>query len=802
MTIRRLEPEQLRLNCDPGRFTFKTTADLEPVDSIIGQPRAVRALEFGLNIRSQGYNIFVIGETGSELTTTIERFLKRQASRMATPDDLVYVHNFKVTHQPHIISLPAGLGQQLRDDMHELVSALKKDLTEVFDSDSFRADTENIRQSYKEGRDVILEEIRLQSGREGMTTISTPSGLQIMPLIDGRAMTAEELRQLPVDEYAAWEKKRQVWDERLEEVYRKMRELDIDTREQMENLGREVAENTISHYFERLHASYEEHEAVRRYFDQVFEDVLENLSDFFPPEGEEEKEERGPDLRRYEVNLVVDNAALKGAPVVTELNPRYSNLIGRIEYEAQHTTHFTNIKGGSLHRANGGFLLLNVRDLMGHRNAWEALKRALKAREIQLQPNDRTDGNQVLAKSLDPEPVPLNIKVVLLGGSNDYHRLYRVEEGFNRLFKVKVQFDWKMTRSPDNETAYAQFVATLCHQEKLSHFNPAAVAEVVNYGARLADNQLYLSTRFELIADLVREASFWSHSEGHPVVEACDVTRALQEWTERANLSEIHAQESIQEGFVFISTTGRVVGQVNGLSVIDDGDYSYGRPSRITARAFQGERSIINIDREVELTGSLHDKGLLILIGYLGGTYAQQRPLSVSASLTFEQAYSGIDGDSASAAELFALLTSLSGLPIKQHIGVTGSVNQMGEIQAIGGVNEKIEGFFKICRLQGLTGEQGAIIPAANIPELMLKEEVVEAVRQGQFTIWGIDTIEEGMALLTDAAVLPADEDGEFPEDSLHALVLEGLARLDKDDDKDDEKEDDGGEESGSPTGS
>lgn len=791
MTICQLEPGQLRRQCDPNQFDFSNTKELEPVQTIIGQPRALKALDFGLNIASRGYNIFVLGETGPELMTTLERYVNEQARDQQIPNDWVYVHNFDTTHQPHAISLPAGQGRQFQTAVKTLIENLQNHLTKAFDDDTYRAEADQMRNWYKDSRDDLLQELRAKTHEDGLTVINSASGLIIMPLIEGRAMSNDEYQQLPIQEHQGWEKKRQTWDDELDTIYRKLREIDTETRDKMQNLEREIAKGAVTHFFEALRDTYAKFPAVLKYLDDVLENVLDTLPDFIAIGAEEDEKERGtPDLRRFAVNVLVDNHDKSGAPVISELNPRYTHLIGRVEYEAQHTTHFTNIKAGSLLRANGGYLILNIRDVLNHRNAWEALKRAIKSSEIRLQANDRADGNQILAKSLDPEPIPLDVKVILLGNGEHYYRMFAREDSFNRLFKVKVEFDPVMPRNEANERAYATFVATRCHEEKLCPFDASAVAEIINYGSRLCSHQARLSTRFEWIADVIRESHFWATKEKAEVVQASHVKRALYEWRQRVSLEEDHIQEAIKQGTLVVATTGKAVGQVNGLSVIDHGDYAYGHPDCITARTFMGENGVVNIDREVDLTGPLHHKGLLALTGYLGGQYARQRALSLSASISFEQNHGPIDGDSAASTELYALLSSLANLPIKQGIAVTGAVSQNGEIQPIGAVNQKIEGFYYTCKARGLTGDQGVIIPSLNKVHLVLNDEVTAAVAAGEFHIWAIDTIEDGMALLTGVEALPADEEGEYPEGSLHALVLEGLIRLEKDDDDDDEDDD------------
>jgi lon-related putative ATP-dependent protease len=542
-------------------------------------------------------------------------------------------------------------------------------------------------------------------------------------------------------------------------------------------IDREVAEAAMHHYFEELFAHYDAAPEVREYLEAVHQDVLNQLDDFILPA--EERQET-VDLRRYEVNLLVDNSETQGAPVTIELNPTYENLFGQLEYEMIGnllTAHFTHIKAGDLHLANGGYLVMHALDLVRHRDTWEALKRAIKAREIPIQPARPSDG-PVLARSLRPEPIPLTVKIILLGSHDLYYALHDQDEDFSLLFKVRSDFGDTMPRDEEHEQAYAQFITRRCHEEQLRPFDRSAVARIVEHGSRLAEHQKKLSAHFGAVADLTREADYWAGQNGHEIATADDVRQALVERARRANQAAEEFQEEILEGALFIATEGSVVGQVNGLSIQEIGDYSFGRPGRITARTFVGDGGVIHIERETDMSGPIHEKGVLTLNAYLGGTYAEHQPLSLSASLTFEQNYSGVEGDSAASTELYALLSSISQTPIKQGISVTGSVNQRGEIQPIGSVNEKIEGFFEVCRARGLTGEQGAIIPASNVVNLMLNDEVVEAVCAGKFHIWPVSTIDEGIELLMGLPAGERNDKGEFPEGTLHHAVQKRLRQL------------------------
>lgn len=779
MPISPLTSEKLRLVCDPNQFHFTTTADLPPRTTIIGQPRGTRAVEFGMGIQSAGYNIYALGQMGTGRATALERFLQQRAAQMPRPSDWLYVHHFQTPHQPQALRLPAGEGKRFQERMARLLADLQNELPRAFDSDSYQEAVRGARMLFEQQRDGLLRGMQERAMQVGFALLNTPSGLVAGPVREGQPLTLQDVQQMSPEQQLALDQEQFRLNEALEETVNEVRQLEGRARAQVEQIDREVAAAAMKHCFTQMRAGYEGKTAVLTYLDALHDDVLNHLDTFVP---DDEEEGQAGDLRRYEVNLLVNNAETQGAPVILEMNPTYFNLFGRIEYEminGMATTHFTNVKCGALHWANGGFLLLYAADLLKYPDAWDALKRALKSAQILVQqPHMFNENAPVLAKSLSPEPIPLQVKIVLLGSPELYYALYHRDEEFSELFKVRADFDSRMPRTGESELAYAEFVATRCHEEGLLHFDKTAVAKVVEQGARLAEEQGYLSTRFGVIADLVREASFWAGGNGRSYVTAADVAQAIAERIDRNNHVEKRIQESILKNSIFIATEGEVVGQVNGLTVIDLGDYSFGQPGRITARTYMGEDGVVHIERQTEMSGPIHDKGLLTLMGYLGGTYARNQPLSLSASLTFEQNYGGIDGDSASSTELYALLSSLAELPIRQGIGVTGSVNQRGEVQPIGGVNEKIEGFFKICAARGLTGDQGVLIPASNVDDLMLDEEVVTAVSAKKFFIWPITTVDDGIEVLTGVAAGKRNPDGTYPEGTVHRLVQDRLLKL------------------------
>lgn len=781
-----LRPEQCRRVSDTAVFNFSSTAELPPSAHIIGQPRGTRAIAFGIGIQSHGYNIFVLGEAGTGRATAIQHFLQEQTRNRPTPEDWVYVHNFATPHQPRAISLPPGEGEKFATRMSKLIADLRRDLPQAFDSETYQTSIQALQETFEEQENQLLKELSEQAKANGFALVRTPSSFAIIPARNGRQLTPEELQeqlnQMTATEQEALQTTHEQLTIALQEIMGQLHQLELGVRQQMKEIDRTVAANAVQRYFDDIKALYQNDAEMMVYLEEVQQDVIMQVDDFAPPVDSENTEEI--DLRRYQVNLLIDNQSSTGAPVIYEGNPTFTSLFGRIEYESQAGyiyTHFTNIKCGSLHKANGGYLIININDLLKNQGVWEGLKRVLKEERAFIQSPTAFDQGQIMAKSLDPEPIPLDVKIILLGNLPLYYALYDGDEDFSSLFKVRADFDTTMPRDDEHTLAYAQFIATRCHEEKLRHFEPTAVAKVVEYGSRLADHQNKLSTRFGDIADLIREASYWAGVNGRTAVSAADVVQALAERNERVNRAEEHIFETLLDGTIFVATSGQVIGQVNGLSVLDTGDYAFGQPGRITARTYMGDDGITHIEREIDMSGPIHDKGVLTLLAYLGGTYAQDQPLSLNASITFEQNYGGIDGDSASSTELYALLSSLSGLPIEQGIAVTGSVNQRGDIQPIGGVNEKIEGFFRLCAARGLTGTQGVIIPATNVPQLMLHEDVVTAVAAGTFHIWPISYLDEGIELLMGIPAGELQADGAYPENSVHYLVQNRLLQLAED---------------------
>jgi lon-related putative ATP-dependent protease len=780
---RRLElrPEQLRRRVDPARLGFASTAELEPLVGTIGQPRALEALDYGLEIGTHGFNLFVAGAPGSGRLTTVLDFLHARSPRKPTPADWVYVHNFRDPDRPNAISLPAGRGTLLARDMDALLEVLKREIPRAFESEEYEQRRRDITGEIAADRTRLLEDLKRFAAEHDVVVESTVTGVMSIPLVDGKPISREDYARLPQHERKRIADASAEIEQRAGHFVHRSHELEQDAARRIAELEHEVALFAIDHPFRDLIEAYRDQPEVLAYLEDAKADLLDHMADF---RGAPEPlvqlgiQVRPPNHARFRVNVFVDRAGTEGAPVVVERNPTYYNLLGKVEYRATFgamSTDFREIKPGALHRANGGFLVLDALDVLRHPFSWEALKRALRARELRIE-NLGEEFSAVPSASLRPAPIPLEVKVILLGPPLLYHLLHRLDEDFRELFKVKADFAPELEWTAEHERDYAAFVSRCIRENGLRHFDRAAVAGLVEYGGRLRESQRKLSTRLLDVSDVVSEASFWAERLGHRLVEASDVELAVRKKEYRSSLLEERIQELIRDRTITIETDGAKIGQLNGLAVLDVGDYSFGRPSRVSARVSMGRGRVESIEREIELSGPIHSKGFMIVSGYLASTYAQERPLALAASLTFEQSYDEIEGDSASSTELYALLSALSDLPLEQGIAVTGSVDQHGDVQAVGGVNRKIEGFYATCNAQGLTGRQGVIIPAANVHNLMLDEEVVAAVRDGRFHVWAVRTIDEGIALLTGVPAGRRRADGSYPPASVHGRVAARLA--------------------------
>jgi len=780
-----LAPQQLRLQSDLSMFSFKSTAEIQPLDRVIGQERAVRAIDFGVDMPSYGYNIFAVGRPGSGRTTAVRQFLDRRAAQRPVPADWCYVYNFQDSRRPKAISLPAGRAMELRDEMDRLVHHLRLEIPRAFEGEYFEQRRREITVGLQQKQQEMLRGLEKYLNERSFALVRTQMGLGILPMLDGKVLSPEEYEKLNPETKKTLESSRLELQEQYDKTMRQTRELDRKGKQALEDITQELAGFVVDQVLDDLKESYSDCPRVLGYLDAVRGDVVQHTSDFMPA-AEEEKVSfplsRGQEARRmdrYKVNVLAEKSASVCAPVIIEDNPTYHNLVGRIEHRAVFgamVTDFTQIRAGALHRANGGYLVVEAKNLLVNPSAWDGLKRALRNREIKIEEMAQFYG-LVATATLEPEPIPLDVKVVIIGDARLYQMLFALDEDFRELFKVKAEFAGIMPRDEQGCLDYASLVGDICRGEGLCHFAPSAVTMIIDEAARLANDQHKLTTHFADVADLVRESSFWAQRTNHELVLAEDVRKAIDERTHRLDLAAERYVDTIQEGIILIDTEGEAVGQVNGLSVIELANFEFGLPSRVTAKTYAGRGGVVSIERQVKMSGPIHDKGQLILASCLASRFGQQRRLSMSASLTFEQLYSGVEGDSASSTELYALLSSLSDVPIKQNLAVTGSVNQFGQVQAIGGANAKIEGFFNVCKTCGLTGKQGVLVPRSNVRHLMLRDEVVDAVAEAKFHIYAVSTIEEGIELLTGRPAGEADDDGDYPEDSVYALVQ---AKMDK----------------------
>ena len=778
---RRLPAEALRAICDPAALPFSSTADLVPLDGMIGQDRAVNATAFGVGMRDQGYNLFALGPARTGKTSVMKRVLARTAESEPVPLDHCYVHNFDDSYRPTALSLPAGRGRELRGAMRRLVEESKARLQRVFDSEEFERQKSQILEELSRRQQDEMSRFEDAARAERFAVLRTPSGVAVAPAPRGEPLTTEEYDALPEPIKQQVQARGTLLHEKLDAALRQIRQFEREARLAHEKLVHDVAAAAVHQLVQELREQFAGLPPVEAYLDAVETDMVAHAEEFrtlaegkpglpFLPAP-------GGFLDRYRVNVFVDRSQARGAPVVLETNPTYGNLLGRVEHRVHFgslVTDFTLVKAGALHRANGGYLILEALDILRNPLAWDALKKALKNRTVRIE-DPLEEWRLASATGLAPEPIPLCVKVVLIGSPLLYYLLWAYDEDFRELFKVKVDFDDSLPRTPESEILYARFIGSMCREEGLLPFSADGAAKLIEHSSRLVADQGRLTSRLGDVLDLVRESAFWAGQRGHPSVRGEDVSHAIRQKVERENLLEERTRRIIGEGVLLVDTDGGAVGQVNGIAVLSLGDHAFGRPSRITARTFAGEPGVVDIEREAKLGGPIHTKGVMILSGFVAGRYAREQPLALSASLAFEQHYEEIEGDSASSAELYALLSSLTGIPLDQGLAVTGSVNQLGEIQPVGGINEKIEGFFDVCRERGLTGRQGVLIPEANTRHLMLREDVVQAVREERFHVHAIRTVDEGLALLTGRVAGERGPDGRFPEGSFNAAVEQAL---------------------------
>jgi len=784
--VQKLDYTQARRKCPPGFIACESTMDLEPLIEIIGQERAVQALRFGLDIKEEGFNVYVAGMPGTGKKTAIMTYLEQLAKDMPVPSDWCYVWNFEEDDKPNALSLPSGMGSQFRDDMARFVEEMRKALVAAFESEDYADQREETLKRFEEQKAELLKELNQKAMEAGFVLQRSQIGMLIVPVINGQPINEQQFAILPQkikDEIAENRSKLQ---EDLRSAFRRIREIDREAEAAIDEFNKGVASYAMDHMLQSLRDKYGDIEDCDVYIDSVRDDILANLDQIIGSQKEPESPfslmmRPTPDpTERYRVNLIVDNSKLEGAPVVIEMNPTHNRLFGTTEKEARFgalVTNYTMIRSGSAHDANGGFLVIPVEDLARNPGSYETLKRTIVNKKLEIEELAERLG-YVTTKSLRPEPIPFDAKVILVGDSRIYYMLYQLDPEFKKIFKVKAEFDTTMDRDEENVQQYAKFMCTLCNKEGLKHLDSSGIAAVVEYSSRLASDREKLSTQFAEVSDIIREANYYAQEVGSDIISEDHVMQAVEAKVYRSNLIEEKLEEMIERGTILVDTDGEKVGQVNGLAVMGIGDYMFGKPSRITASVGVGKEGIIDIERQAEMGGPTHTKGVHILTGFLTNRYAKKHPLSVAARLTFEQNYSGVEGDSASSTETYSLMSVLSGVPVKQGIAVTGSVNQKGEVQAIGGVNQKIEGFYELCKFRGLDGSHGVVIPESNVKNLMLKEEVVEAIKGGKFHVYPVKTIDEGIEVLTGVPAGELGDDGAYPEGTVNYLAQKRLDEL------------------------
>lgn len=785
-----LSYKDLKNVCNPNVFSFESTADLDTIGLVYGQDRGIKALEFGLNVSVKGYNLYLEGPAGVGKTMYTKNYLDVIAKKQKKPNDWCYIYNFENSNEPIAVSLPAGQGKVFKEDMEAFIKDIKVDIKRTFDNDDFEKEKKLIKQEFEDKRNTLLDNLNKKTMTQGFSVKATQSGVYMMPVMDGRTIEEQEFEKLDESIKQQFEEKSAAVQEQVFEVLNEIKLIEKESDRKIEEWQSNVALLTINVHISSLKSKYKKYKKITTFLDNIKSDILRNIPLFLVDENANQKNQNArpqPETTvkpwlNYRVNLFIDNSHLEGAPVIMDSNYSYHNMFGKLEYENQYgmlKTDYTMLKPGLLHKANGGYIMLQAKDLVSNSMCYEALKKALTIKELIIE-NTIDQRSSMVMVSLKPEPIPLDVKVLVVGSSNIYHTLLAVDPDFKKLFKVKVEFEEDAPRTNDNITRLAKFVHSYCSKEEILELDPEAMAKVVEFTSRLAGDQEKLSTKFNEIGEIVGEAATWAKLAKKKIVTKDFIQKALDERIERVKKYDAKYLEMIKDHTLLINTDGFQVGEINGLTVMTVGDYTFGKPAKITVNTYMGKSEIINIEREVEMSGSTHSKGVLILSGYIGEQFAQEMPLSLTASICFEQLYGGVDGDSASSTEAYALLSSLSGIPINQSIAVTGSVNQKGMIQPIGGVNEKIEGFFQICKMRGLNGKHGVIIPIQNVKNLNLSDEVIEAVKKGDFHIYAVNTIDEGIEILTGVPAGKKDKNGLFPAGTINYLAYEKLKKYAK----------------------
>ena len=788
-----LTPKDLKDVCNPNLFKFETTKELvDTNDLIYGQERGIKALEFGTEIDIKGYNLYLEGPSGVGKTMYTKKFLTKKAEKEKVPNDWVYIYNFENPNEPVAVSFPAGQGKVFKSTMESFVKDVRKDLRKTFNNDDFEKEKQIIKQEYEEKRENLLKKLNQKTMIQGFQVSSTDNGVYMMPVLDGKTLAEDEFEELDENVKREFEERSALVQEQIFQALSEIKLIEKAAEKKIDEWQSNIALMTINVHINSIKANYKRNKKIGTYLDNIKKDILRNINAFLAPEQDpktqttqnqagQRPEQKEPWLN-YRVNLFIDNSKLEGAPVIMDTNYSYYNIFGGLEYENQYgalKTDYMMIKPGLLHQANGGYIIFQAKDILANSVCYEALKKALLIKELSIENMTEQRGGMLLV-SLKPEPIPLNAKVLLIGNSNIYHTLLSMDEDFRKLFKIKVEFEEDAPKTVENIERLSKFVRSFCTQENLLDLDKEAMAKVVEITSNMAGDKEKLSTQFSAIGEIVGEASVWAKKDKKKIISKEYIQKALDERIDRIKKYDTRYLQMIKEEALLIDTEGFKVGQINGLTVIKIGDYSFGKPARITASTYMGKDGIINIEREVDMSGSSHSKGVLILTGYLGQQFAQDIPLTLTANICFEQLYGGVDGDSASSTEAYALLSSLSEIPINQSIAVTGSVNQKGEIQPIGGVNEKIEGFYQICKLRGFNGEQGVIIPKQNVRNLHLNDEIIDSVRKSKFHIYAISSIDEGIEILTGVPAGKKDRNGNFPLGTVNYLVHEKLKKFAK----------------------
>lgn len=784
-----LNYSNLKMTCSPEVFNFETTADLEPIMEGIGQERGIKALEFGLQVDVKGYNLYLDGPSGVGKTMYTKNYLDKIALKKKVPSDWCYIYNFDNPNQPIAVELPAGQGKEFKDAMDGFIKEIKKDIKKTFNNDDFEKEKALIKQEFEVKRSALLDKLNEDASKHSFQVKAAQNGIYMMPIVNGKAIQEEEFEQLPDEVKQQYEEKSVLVQEQIMTTITKIKEIERLSDKRISEWQSNVALLTVNAHINFLKSKYKRNKKINKFLNDVKQDVLKNIPIFLEddenkaPQNQPGPAQRKPDpCLNYRVNLFVDNSNREGAPVIMDSNYSYHNIFGTLEYENYYgalKTDHTMLKPGLMQQANGGYIIFQAKDLLSNGICYEALKKALRIKELGIENTSDQRSSMVLV-SLKPEPIPLDLKVILIGNSSIYQTLLQMDSDFKKLFKIKVEFEESASINADNVNKLARIIHGFCEAEELPHLDRSAMARLVEYASKLAGSHSKVSTKFDSLMQVVGEAATWAKMAKSKVVTANFIDKALEERIERVKKYDERYLEMIKEKSLLINTSGSEIGEINGLTVMTIGDYTFGKPVKITANTYTGKSGVVNIEREVEISGPSHSKGVLILSGYLGEQFAQDFPLCLTASVCFEQLYNGVDGDSASSTELYALLSSLSGIPINQSIAVTGSVNQKGQIQPIGGVNEKIEGYFQVCESRGLDGSHGVMIPIQNVDNLQLSDKIVQAVKDKKFHIYAVSTIEEGIEVLTGVPAGKKDKDGHFSAGTVNYLVYEKLKKYSK----------------------